>query len=82
MKRRIIGVFKAAMALLLIVSSGLAIYSRSLGKGFDPVREVQILRDQHRRDDALDMTKFFIESGDGDVEKLKDLEKQAQEEEF
>ena len=39
LKRRIIGVFKAAIALLLIVSSGLAIYSRSLGKDFDPVRE-------------------------------------------
>ena len=78
MKRRIVGVFKTAMALLLTISSGLAIYSRGLGKGFEPVREVQILRDQHRRDDALDMTRFFIESGDGDAEKLRNLEKQIE----
>jgi hypothetical protein len=78
LKRRIIGVFKTAMALLLIVSSGLAIYSRSLGKGFDPVREVQSLRNENRRDDALDMTRFFIESGDGDTEKLRDLEKELE----
>jgi hypothetical protein len=78
LKRIVVGVLKAAIALLLIVSSGLAIYSRSLGKDLDPVREVQILRDQHRRDDALDMTRFFIETGDGDTEKLRDLEKQLE----
>jgi hypothetical protein len=78
LKRIIVGVLKTAIALFLIVSSGLAIYSRSLGKGFDPVREVQTLRNENRRDDALDMTRFFIESGDGDGEKLKGLEKELE----
>ena len=62
MKRIGFGLLKAAMAMLLLGSSGLAIYVNHLGDSFDPVQEVQKLRGKNRRDDALDMARFFIES--------------------
>ena len=62
MKRIGFGLLKAAIALLLLGTSGLAIYVNHLGDSFDPVEEVQKLRGENRRDDALDMARFFIES--------------------
>ena len=67
--------FKLGLLILVILSSALAIYIRHQGKGFDPVREIQKLRDDNRRDDALDMARFYRENKVGDNEKIKKLEK-------
>ena len=69
MKRIGVGLLKAAIALLLLGSSGLAIYVNHLGDSFYPVKEVQKLRGENRRDDALDMARFFILS-EGSMESL------------
>ena len=67
MKRIGFGLLKSAIALLLLGSSGLAIYVHHLGDSVGQVSEVQKLRSEHRRDDALGIERFFIESG-GSIE--------------
>jgi hypothetical protein len=65
---------KFAVVSVLLLSSGLALYIHSEGGSFDPIREIEKLRDQNRRDDALDMARFYRENQIGDNRELKDLE--------
>jgi len=46
---------------VIIISSSLAIYMHYKGSAFDPIREIQRLKSENRRDDALDLTRFFKE---------------------
>jgi hypothetical protein len=46
---------------VIIISSSLAIYLHHKGSTFDPIREIQRLKSDNRRDDALDLTRFFKE---------------------
>ena len=55
---------KAGVLILIILSSGFALYAHHKGEGFDPVREIQRLKSENRRDDALDMA-MRTEMGDG-----------------
>jgi len=48
--------------IFVILSSGLALYVHYKGEGFDPIREIQRLKNENRRDDALDMARFFREN--------------------
>ena len=45
-----------------------------IGDSFDPMREIEKLRNENRRDDALDMAKVFRESQTGDDHELEKLE--------
>ena len=67
--------FKLGLLIFIILSSALAVYIRHQGKDFDPVREIHKLRDDNRRDDALDMTRFLHENQVGDNDEIKKLEK-------
>jgi hypothetical protein len=40
----------------------LAIYTNYKGSAFDPIREIQRLKGDNRRDDALDLARFFKEN--------------------
>jgi len=53
---------KYALLIIIILSSALTIYLNYTGSSYDPIREIQSLRDQNRRDDALDLAKFYNEA--------------------
>jgi hypothetical protein len=65
---------KLGLVSFIFISSGLALYIHWEGGSFDPIREIQRLRDQNRRDDALDMARFYRENHVADNRELKDLE--------
>jgi hypothetical protein len=65
---------KFGLVSFMFLSSWLALYIHWEGGSFDPIREIQRLRDENRRDDALDMARFYRENQIGDNRELKDLE--------
>ena len=66
--------FKLGILVFVILSSGLALYVYYKGEGFDPIREIQRLKNENRRDDALDMARFFRENETGNIKKIEELE--------
>jgi hypothetical protein len=66
---------KYVLLLLLIISSTTAIFINHRGNQFDPIREIQRLKSQNRRDDALDLTRFFKEYQIADQDKFARIEK-------
>jgi hypothetical protein len=66
--------FKLGVLVFVILSSGFALYVHYKGEGFDPIREIQRLKNENRRDDALDMARFFRENQTGDFKKIEELE--------
>lgn len=65
---------KFVVVLLIALSSVLALYIQQKGTEFDPVKEIQKLRNQHRRDDALDLLEFVKENQSNNIEEIKPLE--------
>jgi len=65
---------KRAVLILVVLSSGLAIRFHRRGADFDPVREIQELKQENRRDDALDMAKFFSQNQNRNSMEIKQLE--------
>jgi hypothetical protein len=55
--------------------SGLALYVHQESADFDPVKKIQRLKKETRRDDALDMIKFFKENKQANTDEIKNLEK-------
>jgi hypothetical protein len=66
---------KYMLLFVIIISSSLAIYTHYKGSAFDPIREIQRLRSENRRDDALDMARFFKENQTADQDEFVQLEK-------
>jgi len=60
--------------IIVALSSGLALVSHYARSELDPVREIQKLTNQHRRDDALDMIEFFKKNQTGNKDTLKRIE--------
>ena len=50
---------KYPLLIVIILSSALTIYLNHTGSSFDPIREIQKLKSENRRDDALDLAKFY-----------------------
>ena len=67
--------FEITLVFLLISSSTLALISHYRASEFDPIKEIQKLKSQNRRDDALDLVKFFKENQTGDKDTLNEMEK-------
>lgn len=65
---------KYVLLFVIILSSALTIYLNHTGSSFDPIREIQSLRTQNRRDDALDLAKFYRESQTRDQERIAALQ--------
>jgi len=59
---------------VIIISSSLAIYMHHKGSAFDPIREIQKLRSENRRDDALDLSRFFKENQIADQDEFDQIE--------
>lgn len=59
--------------MLILISSGTALFIQFTGSKFDPIKEVQTLKSQNRRDEALDLVRFYEENHTLDPEKIKIL---------
>ena len=75
MKRLCWSCLKFVLLFIVIISSSLAIYMHYKGSAFDPIREIQRLKSENRRDDALDLTRFFKEIQTPDQDEFALLEK-------
>ena len=64
---------KYALLIIIIISSALTIYLNYTGSSFDPIKEIQSLRRENRRDDALDLVKFYSENQTGEQERIAAL---------
>ena len=62
MKKLCWSCLKFVLLFVIIISSLLAIYMYHKGSAFDPIREIQKLSSDNRRDDALDLVRFFKEN--------------------
>jgi hypothetical protein len=58
----------------MIVSCALTIVIQYHGSEFDPVQKIQQLKSENRRDDALDLARFYRENQTDDSEKFARLE--------
>jgi len=68
-------ILKYVLLISLIVSSATTIIIIHKGNQFDPIREIQRLKSQNRRDDALDITQFYRENLTKDHKKFAKIEK-------
>ena len=59
--------------MLILISSGTALYFQLTGSKFDPIKEIQKLQSQHRRDEALDLLQFYEENKTIDSQKIKEF---------
>ncbi len=66
---------KFGLLIFIILSSALAIYCSYKGAEFDPIREIQRLKIENRRDDALDLYRLFLGSKHENSKKLAELGK-------
>ena len=66
---------KYALLIVIMISSALTIYLNYTGSSFDPITEIQSLKKENRRDDALDLAKFYREKQTGDQDKFATIEK-------
>jgi hypothetical protein len=69
---------KTGFLIVVIISSAIVILIEFKGPGFDPIREIQILKNQNRRDDALDLATFFKQNERTESIKLSEIEKDLQ----
>jgi len=74
LKRMLRRYFELGLVWFVVLSSGLALYMSWTGDSFDPVREIEKLRNENRRDDALDLAKVFRESQAGEDHELEEIE--------
>ena len=75
MKKFLWSFIKYLLLLTILLSSTVAIVIKYNGNQFDPIREIQKLRDENRRDDALDLARFFQDNQTDDKQKFIELEK-------
>ena len=66
---------KFMLSFIIIISSSLAIYMHYKGSAFDPIREIQRLKSENRRDDALDLAQLFKDNQATDQDKFDQIEK-------
>jgi len=66
---------KFVLLLIIIISLSMTIYMDCKGSAFDPIRGIQKLSSDNRRDDALDLARFFRENQTEDQDKFAKIEK-------
>jgi len=66
---------KFMLLFIIITSSSLAIYMHYKGSAVDPIHEIQRLKSENRRDDALDLARFFKENQITDQDNFAKIEK-------
>lgn len=61
--------------MIMLISSGTALFYQTTESQFDPIKSIQTLQSQNRRDDAIDLVQFYKDNGNIDTDKLEQLEK-------
>ena len=74
MKKLYWNCLKYMLLSVTIISSSLAIYTQYKGRPFDPIREIQRLKSENRRDDALDLARFYQENHPKNQKRFAKLE--------
>lgn len=69
---------KVTVLSVIIISSILAILAHYCNLDWDPIMEIQKLKDQNRRDEALDLIRFFKREDGIESEKLNEIERSLQ----
>jgi len=59
--------------MLILISSGTALYFQLTGSKSDPIKAIQKLQSQKRRDEALDLVQFYEENKTIDPQKLEEF---------
>ena len=75
MKKLYWNCLKFMLLSVIIISSSLTIYIHFKGSAFDPIREIQKLKAENRRDDALDLARFYKENQINDQREFAQIEK-------
>jgi len=78
LKKVLVSCLKGGVLVFVILSSGLALYIHYEGEDCDPVSEIQRLKQENRRDEALDMARFFGKNQRSNKEKIKELEERLE----
>lgn len=73
MKKHLFKLLIPLFVILLMVSSGTALYYKITGSQFDPVKTIKKLQSENRRDEALDLVQFYEENKTIDPQKLEEL---------
>jgi hypothetical protein len=73
LKKHLFKLLILLFVMLILISSGTALYFQITGSKFDPIKEIQKLQSQARRDEALDIVQFYEENDTIDSQKLKEL---------
>jgi hypothetical protein len=61
LKKLIRTTIKITMALAILATLSLTLYIQHQALTYDPIKDIYQLRNQHRRDEALDLARFFRE---------------------
>jgi len=68
---------KVTALAMIVVSSFLALVANYGDNQWDPIREIQQMKNQHRRDDAIDLVNFLTENHTFNSDELSKLEKEV-----
>jgi hypothetical protein len=61
--------------MLLVISSGAALFHQLTESSYDPIRAIQELQSQNKRDEALDLVQFYKENNTVEPRDLEPIEK-------
>ena len=73
MKKHLFKLVVYLFVMLILISSGTALFYQTTGSQFDPIKAIQKLQSQNRRDEALDLVQFYEENKTIDPQKLKEM---------
>jgi hypothetical protein len=73
LKKHLFKLLVYLFVMLLMISSGTALYYQITESKFDPIKEIQKLQSQNRRDEALDLVQFYEENKTINPQKLEEL---------
>jgi len=73
LKKHLFRLLKYSFVILILISSGAALFFQLTGSFYDPVKTIQELKSQNRRDEALDMVQFYEENETIDPQKIEEL---------
>jgi hypothetical protein len=62
LRRLILTTIKLTSALVILATLSLTLYIQNQAESFDPISAIHQLKGEHRRDEALELTRFFREN--------------------
>ena len=73
MKKHLFKLLILLFVIVLMISSGITLCYQVTGATFDPIKKVQELQSQNRRDEALDLVQFYEENNTIEPKKIEEL---------